>query len=232
LRKRSYVHVSERPPPEPEIEGADPIGKAVLEALDEIPFASLRQLAKRTLILVTTIRYHLVISKGYKLNQCKKVPHKLSAAKKRIQVTISRSLLNLLQSIRHNGCQHLVTLDEAWFYFANQDEQIWLPDFEDHREIPGYMISSPKSMLTVVWNPHGFYMVNVLPKGQRWASQYDLDNILPGPRALREAGDPRRLVIHADNANPHILKPVQQFFGGSRAQNCTASTILRGPCAM
>jgi hypothetical protein len=71
LQKRSFAHLSERPPPEPEIEGVDPIDKAVLQALDEISFASLRQLAKRTLIRMTTIRYHFVIRLGYKLKHCK-----------------------------------------------------------------------------------------------------------------------------------------------------------------
>jgi hypothetical protein len=50
LRNRSLAHVSQRPLPEPEIEGADPSEKAALQALDENPFASHCQLAKRTLI--------------------------------------------------------------------------------------------------------------------------------------------------------------------------------------
>jgi hypothetical protein len=99
-----------------------------------------------------------------------------------------------------------VTLDEAWFYFANQYEQIWLPDSEDRPEIPRHMISSTKSIPTVVWNPRGFHLVNGLPKGQPWTSQYDIDNVLAGICALREAGDPRRLVIHAENAKPHVSK--------------------------
>jgi hypothetical protein len=58
LQKRSFAHLPERLPPEPEIEGVDPIDKAVLQALHEISFASVRQLTKRTLIPTTTICYH------------------------------------------------------------------------------------------------------------------------------------------------------------------------------
>jgi hypothetical protein len=60
LCKRSFTGPSERPPHGPEIEGSDSIDQAILQALDETPFASLRQLAKRILIPMTTIRYHLV----------------------------------------------------------------------------------------------------------------------------------------------------------------------------
>jgi hypothetical protein len=46
------------------------------------------------------------------------------AAQKHTRVAMSTSLLNPLQSIRHQGWQYIVTLDEAWFYFVNQSEQI------------------------------------------------------------------------------------------------------------
>jgi hypothetical protein len=39
--------------------------------------------------------------------------------------------LDSLHSIQHQGCKYFVALDEAWFYFSNQQEQIWLPDQED-----------------------------------------------------------------------------------------------------
>jgi hypothetical protein len=71
LRKRSFAGPSERPSHVPEIEGADSIDQAILQALDEAPFASLRQLAKRILIPMTIIRYHLVNRMGYKVKHCK-----------------------------------------------------------------------------------------------------------------------------------------------------------------
>jgi hypothetical protein len=73
--------------------------------------------------------------------------------------------LDLLGSVQHQGWKYLVTLDEAWFYFSNQHEQIWLPDQEDPSTIQRQTINSPKTMLTVVWNAHGFHMVSLLPKG-------------------------------------------------------------------
>jgi hypothetical protein len=72
-------------------------------------------------------------------------------------------------------------------------------------------INSPKTMLTVVRNPHGFHLVSLLPKGQKWTSHYYIDHNLPEICALHDARDRRKVVIHADNARPHIAKRVKQY---------------------
>jgi hypothetical protein len=99
-----------------------------------------------------------------------------------------------------------VTLDEIWFCFSNHHEQSWLPDYEDSPTIERQTISSPKTVLTVVRNPHGFHLVNVLPNGQAWTSQYYIGYILPEIGAVRDARDLRKLVVHADNAKQHVIK--------------------------
>jgi deoxycytidine triphosphate deaminase len=87
-------------------------------------------------------------------------PHGSSEAQKQTRVATSRRFLDLLGSVQHQGWKYLVTLDEAWFYFSNQHQQIWLPYQEDPQRIQRQMINSPKTMLTVVWNPHGFHLVS------------------------------------------------------------------------
>jgi hypothetical protein len=119
--------------------------------------------------------------------------------------------LDLFGSVQHQGWKYLVTLDEAWFYFSNQYEQIWLPDQEDLPTIQRQMIGSPKTMLTVAWNPYGVHLVSLLPKGQKWTRQYYIDHILPEIYALRDATYRQKLVIHADNARPHVTKRVKQY---------------------
>jgi hypothetical protein len=66
-------------------------------------------------------------------------------------------------------------------------------------------------MLTAVWNPSGFHLVSLLPKGQKWASQYYIDHILPEICALRDARDRGTLVVHADTVGPHVAKRVKQY---------------------
>jgi hypothetical protein len=119
--------------------------------------------------------------------------------------------LDLLGLVQHQGWKYLVTLDEAWFYFSNQHEQIWLPDQEDSPTIQRQTISSPKTMLTLVWNPHGFHLVSLLPREQKWTIQYYTDHILPEICALRDARDRRKSVIHANNARLHVAKRVKQY---------------------
>jgi hypothetical protein len=92
LRKQSFPHSSEAAEEEVEIGTVHPIDRVILQMLNEQPFASLRQLAKRILIPATTIRFHSAKKMGYKIKHCKWVPHRLSAAQKQTRVTASRSL--------------------------------------------------------------------------------------------------------------------------------------------
>jgi hypothetical protein len=74
-------------------------------------------------------------------------------------------------------------------------------------------------MLTMVWNPHGFHLVSLLPKGQKWTSQYYIDHILPEICALRDARDRRKLVVHADNARSHVAKRLKQYLEDSNLKS-------------
>jgi hypothetical protein len=74
--------------------------------------------------------------------------------------------------------------------------------------------SFPKMILTVVWNPHGFHLIDVLPKGSKFDAGHYISLILSAfPEILAPYQDyPRRnFVIHADNARPHCAKIVTLF---------------------
>jgi hypothetical protein len=71
-----------------------------------------------------------------------------------------------------------------------------------------------KNKVIVVWNPQGFHVVKVLPKGCKWTIQYYIENLLPEICAFRVAGDRRRLVVHADNARPHVSRKVKEYLEG------------------
>jgi hypothetical protein len=82
LRKQSLVNASHLTLEEPDLGAADTMDNAILQAFDEYPFASLRQIAKRTLIPMSTVRYRLVKKMTYKLKHCKWVLHRLSEVQK------------------------------------------------------------------------------------------------------------------------------------------------------
>jgi hypothetical protein len=109
-----------------------------------------------------------------------------------------------------------VTLDESWFYLnLNPDpELIWLqPDGEiPERERP--MIQSEKVMLTIVWNPSGFHLINVLPKGFKFNAIFYVTQILgqlSDWRRTQVGRTNRKLWVDADNARPHTATMTLQF---------------------
>jgi hypothetical protein len=97
-----------------------------------------------------------------------------------------------------------VTLDESWFYFTKDHEQIWLPSEGRVPEKERKMIQSPKLMLTIAWNPAGFYVIAFLPKGRKFNAQYYLSQVLDPlvqwhlTRGGRRSN--RNLIVHAANA--------------------------------
>jgi hypothetical protein len=75
LRKQSFANASHLAPEDPGLGAADTIDNAILQA-------ALRQIAKRTLIPMSTVRHRLVNKMTYKLKHCKWVPHRLSETQK------------------------------------------------------------------------------------------------------------------------------------------------------
>jgi hypothetical protein len=59
---------------------------------------------------------------------------------------------------------------------------------------------------TIAWNPLGFYLLDVLPKGKTFNAEYYCVDILIELLPLGPQVDGMRLVIHADNETPHRRK--------------------------
>jgi hypothetical protein len=60
-----------------------------------------------------------------------------------------------------------------------------------------------KMMVTIVWNPTGFHVIRVLPKGCKFNSSDSRNEIL-GPlsewRSEQAGAAAQTLIVHADNA--------------------------------
>jgi histone-lysine N-methyltransferase SETMAR len=71
-------------------------------------------------------------------------------------------------------------------------------------------------MLTVLWNPHGFHVLIMLPTGAPFNAAWFIDqNLVPlvarfFPRG-RTPGE-RKLVLHIDKAPAHNAKITQNFY--------------------
>jgi hypothetical protein len=69
-------------------------------------------------------------------------------------------------------------------------------------------------MVAIVWNPSGFHLIGVLPSKCKFNSSYHRREILePLSEWRREqaGGASRKLIVHADNARPHIAAASQEF---------------------
>jgi hypothetical protein len=55
---------------------------------------------------------------------------------------------------------------------------IWLPDGDEISDREKHKIQSLKLMLTFVWNPHGFQVVDAMSKGEMFTAAYYIRNIL------------------------------------------------------
>jgi hypothetical protein len=66
-------------------------------------------------------------------------------------------------------------------------------------------------MLTVVWNTQNFHIVDVLPKGVTFDTDYYSEKILSEILRVYPVGSNHQLIVHADNAKPHTSKRKEEF---------------------
>jgi hypothetical protein len=105
---------------------------------------------------------------------------------------MSQDLLQVLPLAKHHAWKYIVTLDEAWSYFSNRFDRIWLLHDELPPSFPNQTIASQKLMIPVVWNPEGFHAMQSLPKEIKWTGRYSSDNILSQTAALWDVDSHRK----------------------------------------
>jgi hypothetical protein len=140
----------------------DDCDEAILLALNEQLFASIRQLARLTHLPRTTIHRRLTRSLGFYVQHLRCIPHRPSDTQQSNRVELSRALLSLLTTQQGRYWHDIVTLDWSWFYLNTDHELIWFRADEKGPEREDHTVHSAKSMLTIIWNPNGFHWTNVL----------------------------------------------------------------------
>jgi hypothetical protein len=155
-----YLREARFPPSKPELHPADvqrdhdDSDQAILAALEESPFASVRQLSRLTHPSTTVYRL-LTQPLGFVARHLRWVPHTGSDAQNGERVNLSPQLLRMLE-VQHDQAWHgIVILDKSWFYLSTDYEFVWPPRDEIVPERERHTIQSKKFMLTIVWNPHG-----------------------------------------------------------------------------
>jgi hypothetical protein len=69
-------------------------------------------------------------------------------------------------------------------------------------------VADQKLMVPVVWNPHGFHVIQSLPKGVKSTGRYYSENILSQIAAPQDVCNHRKTIVYADNASLYDAKCV------------------------
>jgi hypothetical protein len=164
--------------PEPMDIGLNAVDQAILTALADYPFLSVRELSRRTCLPRSTVHRHLTQSLHFTIRHLRQVPYFLTQEQKELRVHMAGELLRILAVQSTRQWHDVVTLDESRFSWNNDHDLMWLPPGDAVPDRERYTIQSPKLMLTIVWNPGGFHIVNFLPTGCKFNAQYDTNRIL------------------------------------------------------
>jgi hypothetical protein len=90
-----------------------------------------------------------------------------------------------------------------------------IPERERHT------VQFQKATLIIIWNPGGSHLVNILAKGFKFNTSYDITQILDhlsNWQKIQVGCTNRKLIMHADSARPHTTKMTSQFMDQNSMQ--------------
>jgi hypothetical protein len=109
VNERTYIPIV------PESESGFSLDDRITPVLSEEPFLSVRQVAKKVVMLKSIVRRHLTQTMRQKLRHLKGLPHSLTESGKMNRAQRATALLELPQAIIDEMWQYIVTLDDSCF---------------------------------------------------------------------------------------------------------------------
>ena len=180
---------------------------AVRRCIDDDRGLSVREISKITAVSVGGVHCILTERLGLKKFMRRWVPHRLTSEQKSQQVSLSRELLQSLGSMTRTQLGHVITGDESWFRLCYDRSGVWARSAEEAPPRVRPKIDTQKVLVSVFWGINGLVLLDALPPGQRFNTQYMSDVILPKldqtVRLQRPAMGLRGMKLHFDNARPH-----------------------------
>jgi hypothetical protein len=130
-----YLREARFPSSKPELRPADvqrdrdldDSDQAILAALEDSPFASVRRLSRLIHLPSATVYRRLTQSLRFVARHLRWMPHALSDVQKGERVNLSRRRLRMLEVRCDRAWYDIVTFDESWFYLSMDYEFVWLP---------------------------------------------------------------------------------------------------------
>lgn len=186
------------------------LSSLIQKLLDKDPYLSARQLAKMLNSNHHTIIHCLMDDLGLVWKHLRWVPHFLTKEIKKLRVERSKVLLSKLKECREENFSGILTGDESWFVFCYEPTHRWMLQNEKPEDIVQSTNYQKKVMVSIYISPDGQYLIDILPTGQKFNSQYFCDSILPKLESFafpdgREKHS-RKWLLHFDNAPVHKSK--------------------------
>ena len=178
--------------------------------VDDDPYCSIRMIAKKTKIAVSTVFQIMTQELGYRYKHLHWIPHNLTPEMKKNRVTQSKVILNHLQTAKRSHFTNILTGDESWFVYENQPKARWVPVDDDPGDVLEKSDFQKKRMVTIFIKQNGEFFVELLPDDQNFNSLYFIDVIIPKIYKLAYpngyTSNNKKCLLHFDNAPSHKSK--------------------------
>jgi hypothetical protein len=128
-RNAQFSGRKEATPPEAPNMERSPVDEAILTALAEFPFSSMRDLSRRIYLTRSTVHrhrhWHLMQSLRFTVRHLRWVPLFLTAEQKQIRVQMAIKLMQALSVQSTRQWHDIITLDESWIYLLSEHGLMW-----------------------------------------------------------------------------------------------------------
>jgi hypothetical protein len=101
------------------------VDSAILTALADYPFSSVREFSRLTCLPRSTVCRHLTDSLHFRIQHLRWIPRLLNPEQKRIRVHMAGELLRVLSVQGARQWHDLGTLDKSWFRLRSEHDLMW-----------------------------------------------------------------------------------------------------------
>ena len=190
--------------------------RAVRGVLKNEPYSSVRSIAQTLNSNPATIYRYLTKYIDLVYKHTKWIPHFLLSFQKEKRVQDAKELMCLLKGAQSNKWMNIFTGDESMFILHYSVKGAWVEYDENPPESEQTKIQTMKIMITVIWGISGICVLDMLPQGMKFNSNYFINNIVNKfascEAVQRVRTSHRRVWLHLDNCKVHNSNESKESF--------------------
>lgn len=190
----------------------DDIDAVILKTLTDYPFATLSMISEICDCSIATVYNHLTDILGYKNYTLRWVPYSLTCDLKNRRKNGAQQLKQTLLTESKTDYNHLITGDQSWFYLSYEPKRKWSLTKDEVPVRVSKAIHTKKVMLTIMFTKNKLLLIDLLPQGQSFNSDYFILNVLT-PTLMEFRKDYKRvhMKLHVDNCRVHNSKKTKNW---------------------